>query len=324
MSVTGKVAEYNEGSSSNLTSTQIEPQSIKNLGQGQQLPDPVTLGKGGRPIPAAIIDNDGMTTFDPEEDAIDFYESLEGMLVRLPRPTIISPYWTSGGTYNIATRVENDIADVITPAGGLVLKEQGNFNPRRLLIAYGNPGQEVGTGDTFADDVIGVIGYNSGNFKVIPAKGELPAIHSSFKQEVSTIDVKDEQLSVATYNIENFYPGVSSAKINKLAESIVNNIKSPDIIGLVEVQDNNGEQNTGTTAADQSYQTLINAIKATGGPTYSFTDIEPVNNNDGERRERTFGSDSSITQTVSSYRTAFRTRRDPRRNPLRMMRRRIS
>lgn len=282
VSVTGKVAEYNEGSSSNLTSTQIELQSIKNLGQGQQLPDPVTLGKGGRPIPAAIIDNDSMATFDPEEDAIDFYESLEGMLVRLPNPTIISPYWTSGGTYNIATRVENDIADVITPAGGLVLKEQGNFNPQRLLIAYGNPGQEVGTGDTFADDVIGVIGYNSGNFKVIPAKGELPAIHSSsFKQEVSTIDVKDEQLRVATYNIENFYPGVSSAKINKLAESIVNNIKSPDIIGLVEVQDNNGEQNNGTTTADQSYQTLINAIKAAGGPTYSFTDIDPVNNNDG-------------------------------------------
>ncbi|MGV2788281.1 endonuclease, partial [Clostridium perfringens] len=29
------------------------------------------------------------------------------------------------------------------------------------------------------------------------------------------------------------------------------------------------------------YQTLINAIKAAGGPTYSFTDIDPVNNNDG-------------------------------------------
>ncbi|MFB4331308.1 5'-nucleotidase C-terminal domain-containing protein [Paenibacillus sp. CR_12] len=282
VSVAGKVAEYNEGSSSNLTSTQIELQSFKKLDQAQQLPDPVLLGKGGRPIPAAIIDNDGMTTFDPEEDAIDFYESLEGMLVRLPQPTIISPYWTSSGTYNIVTRVENDVADVITPAGGLVLKENGNFNPQRLLIAYGNPGQEVSTGDTFADDVIGVIGYNGGNFKVIPAKDSLPPIDSSsFKQEVSTIDVNAEQLRVATYNIENFYPGVSSAKINKLAESIVNNIKSPDIIGLVEVQDNNGEQNNGTTAADQSYQTLINAIKAAGGPTYSFTDIEPVNNNDG-------------------------------------------
>ncbi|WP_433938071.1 5'-nucleotidase C-terminal domain-containing protein [Paenibacillus lautus] len=282
VSVAGKVAEYNEGSSSNLTSTQIELQSFKKLDQAQRLPDPVLLGKGGRPIPAAIIDNDGMTTFDPEEDAIDFYESLEGMLVRLPQPTIISPYWTSSGTYNIATRVENDAADVITPAGGLVLKENGNFNPQRLLIAYGNPGQEVSTGDTFADDVIGVIGYNGGNFKVIPAKNSLPPIDSSsFKQEVSTIDVNAEQLRVATYNIENFYPGVSSAKINKLAESIVNNIKSPDIIGLVEVQDNNGEQNNGTTAADQSYQTLINAIKAAGGPTYSFTDIDPVNNNDG-------------------------------------------
>lgn len=282
VSVAGKVAEYNEGSSSNLTSTQIELQSFKKLDQAQQLPDPVLLGKGGRPIPAAIIDNDGMTTFDPEEDAIDFYESLEGMLVRLPQPTIISPYWTSSGTYNIATRVENDVADVITPAGGLVLKENGNFNPQRLLIAYGNPGQEVSTGDTFADDVIGVIGYNGGNFKVIPAKDSLPPIDSSsFKQEVSTIDVNAEHLRVATYNIENFYPGVSSAKINKLAESIVDNIKSPDIIGLVEVQDNNGEQNNGTTAADQSYQTLINAIKAAGGPTYSFTDIEPVNNNDG-------------------------------------------
>lgn len=282
VSVSGKVAEYNEGSSSNLTSTQIELRSFKKLDQAQQLPDPVLLGKGGRPIPAAIIDNDGMTTFDPDEDAIDFYESLEGMLVRLPEPTIISPYWTSSGTYNIATRVENDVADVITPAGGLVLKENGNFNPQRLLIAYGNPGQEVSTGDTFADDVVGVIGYNGGNFKVIPAKDSLPPIDSSsFKQEVSTIDVNAEQLSVATYNIENFYPGVSSAKINKLAESIVNNIKSPDIIGLVEVQDNNGEQNNGTTAADQSYQTLINAIKAAGGPAYSFTDIEPVNNNDG-------------------------------------------
>ncbi|KKO50758.1 5'-nucleotidase C-terminal domain-containing protein [Paenibacillus sp. DMB20] len=282
VTVTGKVAEYNEGSSSNLTSTQIELQSYTKTAEAQKLPEPVTLGKGGRPIPASIIDNDRMATFDPQEDAIDFYESLEGMRVRLPQPTIISPYWTSGGTYNIPTRVENDIADAVTPAGGLVLKEQGNFNPQRLLIAYGNPGQEVSTGDAFAGDVTGVIGYNSGNFKVIPAMGSLPPIHSSpFEQEASTIEVNAEQLRVATYNIENFHPGVASGKITKLAESIVNRIKSPDIIGLVEVQDNNGEQNDGTTSADKSYQALINAIKAAGGPTYSFTDIDPVNNSDG-------------------------------------------
>ncbi|WP_229520773.1 5'-nucleotidase C-terminal domain-containing protein [Paenibacillus sp. GM2] len=282
VSVSGKVAEYNEGSSSNLTTTQIELQSYQTIKENQPLPEAVTLGKGGRPIPASIIDNDGLQSFDPDEDAIDFYESLEGMRIRLAEPTIISPYWTSSGTYNIATRVENDEPDVITPAGGLVLKEQGNFNPQRLIIAYGNPGQEVSTGDTFAGDVIGVIGYNNGNFKVIPELGGLPAINSSpFQQEVSTIDVKDDQLTVATYNIENYYPGVGSAKMNKLAESIVMNMKSPDIISLVEVQDNNGEKNDGTTAADQSYQALVDAIRAAGGPAYSYTDIEPVNNNDG-------------------------------------------
>lgn len=282
VSVNGKVAEYNEGSSSNLTTTQIELQSYQTIKENQPLPEAITLGKGGRPIPASIIDNDGLQSFDPDEDAIDFYESLEGMRIRLAEPTIISPYWTSSGTYNIATRVENDVPDVITPAGGLVLKEQGNFNPQRLIIAYGNPGQEVSTGDTFAGDVVGVIGYNNGNFKVIPELGGLPDINSSpFQQEVSTIDVKDDQLTVATYNIENYYPGVGSAKINKLAESIVMNMKSPDIISLVEVQDNNGEKNDGTTAADQSYQALVDAIRVAGGPAYSYTDIEPVNNNDG-------------------------------------------
>lgn len=282
VSVTGRVSEYNEGSASNLTTTQIELQRYERLGPADALPEPVTLGKEGLPLQAAIIDNDSFAEFDPEEDAIDFYESLEGMRVRLPQPTIISPYWTSAGTYNIPVRVENDVEDVLTPPGGLVLKEQGNLNPQRLLIAYGNPGEEVGTGDVFTEDVIGVIGYNSGNFKVIPPKDGLPSLISSpFEQEVSTIRAGEDQLTVATYNIENFYPGVGAAKINKLAESIADHLKSPDIIGLVEVQDNNGERNDGTTAADHSYQVLVDAIEAAGGPVYSYTDVEPVNNSDG-------------------------------------------
>lgn len=283
VAVTGKVAEYNEGRTSNLTSTQIELQSYKKLKEAQPLPAPVTLGKGGLAIPDTVIDNDQMSVFDPSEDAIDFYESLEGMLVKLPKPTILSPYWVSSGTYNIPTRVDNGKDEVLTPAGGLVLKGAGHFNPQRLLIAYGDPGQEVGTGDTFTADVTGVIGYNSGNFKVIPALGSLPAIQAgSFKQEVSTLKVDDDdELTVASYNIENFYPGVEPAKITKLADSIVRNLKTPDIIGLVEVQDNNGQQNDGVTNADESYKTLIDAIQKAGGPLYSYTDVEPVHNMDG-------------------------------------------
>lgn len=116
--------------------------------------------------------------------------------------------------YNIPTRVENDTPDVITPAGGLVLKEYNQYNPQRLIIAYGNPGQEVITGDKFAGDVTGVIGYNNGNFKVIPENGKLPAITpSTFKQETTTLEVNDSKLLIASYNIENFYPGVGATKI---------------------------------------------------------------------------------------------------------------
>ncbi|WP_339268449.1 5'-nucleotidase C-terminal domain-containing protein [Paenibacillus sp. FSL R5-0470] len=283
--VNGAVSEYNEGSASNLTSTQINMTSLTvDSSSSYTVPEPIVLGKGGRAIPSSIIDNDSMADFEPSEDAIDFYESLEGMLVKLPTPTIISPYWTSGSgnsmLYNIPTRVENDTPDLITPAGGLVLKEYNQFNPQRLIIAYGNPGQEVITGDKFAGDVTGVIGYNNGNFKVIPENGKLPTITpSTFKQETTTLEVNEDKLLIASYNIENFYPGVGATKIQKLADSITNNMKKPDIIGVVEMQDSNGETNNGITEA--SADELIKAIETAGGPVYKYTDIAPVNNQDG-------------------------------------------
>ncbi|WP_244444874.1 FN3 associated domain-containing protein, partial [Paenibacillus camerounensis] len=284
VAVTGLVSEYNEGSSSNLTSTQITLSSITTIAKDVELPAPVVLGKGGRAIPDSIIDNDGLTVFQPSEDAADFYESLEGMRVTLPSPTIISPYWTSGGgnsmLYNIPVRVENTTQDVVTPAGGLVLKGSDNLNPQRLLIAYGDPGQQVGTGDKFNGDVTGVIGYNNGNYKVIPDNGSLPGITpSTFKQETSTITVNADKLLIASYNIENYYPGVGAAKIQKLADSITTNLKKPDIIGVVEMQDSDGEGNNGIVEA--SAAELIQAIQAAGGPLYTYVDIAPVNNADG-------------------------------------------
>lgn len=280
--ISGTVAEYNEGSSSNLTTTQIVPTSILKTGETEELPPPILLGKNGRAIPSEVIDNDGFTVFDPEEDAIDFYESLEGMRVRLESPAVMSPTWTSSQIMNIPTRIDNGEEEVFTPAGGLVLKQEGNLNPQRLLIASMAMNQDIRTGNQFASDVTGVIGYNAGNFKVIPAKDSLPALLPSvYEQEVTYIEPDPEQLIVASYNIENFYPGVGSSKITKLAASITSNMKQPDIIGLVEVQDDNGQTDNGIVEADDSYQVLIDAIMANGGPEYAFTDIAPVNNEDG-------------------------------------------
>jgi hypothetical protein len=62
---------------------------------------------------------------------------------------------------------------------------------------------------------------------------------------------------------------------------IVHNLQAPDIVALEEVQDNNGPTNDGTVDASTTYNTLIAAITAAGGPSYQFRQINPVNNQDG-------------------------------------------
>ncbi|WKL00382.1 hypothetical protein Q0F98_25120 [Paenibacillus amylolyticus] len=61
----------------------------------------------------------------------------------------------------------------------------------------------------------------------------------------------------------------------------MDNLNTPDIIGIMEVQDNDGDADTGTTAANESFQTLIDAIKTNNGPTYRYSEISPENNKDG-------------------------------------------
>ncbi|UNC22273.1 PTS sugar transporter subunit IIC [Latilactobacillus sakei] len=56
--------------------------------------------------------------------------------------------------------------------------------------------------------------------------------------------------------------------------------KSPDIIGVTEVQDNDGS-GKGGPAANESYERLIKTIQATGGPKYEYKSIDPEMNKDG-------------------------------------------
>lgn len=72
----------------------------------------------------------------------------------------------------------------------------------------------------------------------------------------------------------------------------------PDIIGVEEMQDNNGSINDGTTDASLSAKRIIDAVLEIRGPKYEYVEIAPSNNQDGERLELTFASVSSITHHV--------------------------
>ena len=62
---------------------------------------------------------------------------------------------------------------------------------------------------------------------------------------------------------------------------MTNNLHSPDIVALMEIQDNDGATEVGVVDATTTFNTLIAAIHAAGGPTYQFRSINPVNDQDG-------------------------------------------
>ena len=90
-----------------------------------------------------------------------------------------------------------------------------------------------------------------------------------------------QELAIATYNVENLAPTDQATKFTKLAQGIVNNLASPDIVAVEEVQDNDGATDDGVVAANITLTDLTNAIVAAGGPQYDWREIDPVNDQDG-------------------------------------------
>ncbi|HHB90650.1 MAG TPA: hypothetical protein ENK60_05020, partial [Anaerolineae bacterium] len=284
--VSADVTEYYPGGydTGNLSITELSNPSIIVLSQGNPLPSPVILGEGGRMPPNTIIEDDATGDvnstgiFDPDEDGIDFYESVEGMLVQINDAVAVGPTSKYGEIPVVGDNGAH--AGLRTYRGGLALRPD-DPNPERIIIddaLYGNEPQVV-PGDRFEDPIVGVMHYSYGNFKVLNPD-PLPAVAPSGLGREYTNPTYG-QLSIATFNLENLDPGDAADKFNGLATIIVQHMRSPDIIGVEEVQDNNGPTDDGTVDADVTFQMLIDAIQAAGGPTYEFRQINPENNADG-------------------------------------------
>ncbi|ODA17085.1 endonuclease [Geobacillus thermoleovorans] len=267
---------YAEKADTDLTVTEIDASkgSLRIVQSGQPLPAPVVIGRD-RALPTEVIDNDGFSEFDPNEDGIDFFESLEGMLVQIEEPKVIGPQ-----KYGQIPVVPQSIP-VDTRAGGLRLSEN-DANPERILLYVQDRTFVAKTGDSFAGPVTGVMSYRYGNYNVLVDRERLPRLlEGAVSPETTDIVPDPDQLTIASYNIENFSARSSDEKANQLADDLVYRLKSPDIIGLMEVQDNDGETDSGATNADQTMARLIQKVKERGGPDYVYIDVAPQNNQDG-------------------------------------------
>ncbi|MEH2316095.1 endonuclease/exonuclease/phosphatase family protein [Nostoc sp.] len=99
------------------------------------------------------------------------------------------------------------------------------------------------------------------------------------ERETTSLKNSQDVLTVATFNVENLDP--KDRRFDNIAKIIAKNLNAPDVISLVEVQDNNGPINDNVVNANQTYQKLIAALENIGSPGYNFVDIAPSDDQDG-------------------------------------------
>jgi predicted extracellular nuclease len=280
---------------SNLTTTEIRlPSSVVVVSSGNPLPPPIVIGAGSgeRHPPTSVIDDDttgnveaDSKTFDPAGDGIDFYESLEGMRVAVNDAVAVGPtsVFASGSREIPILAGAGAGAGLRTNRGGILVMAT-DYNPERIVLSnvLVSASPDVNVGDRFPGPIEGVIDYAFAKFNLLNTAA-LPAVVSASlaRETLSLPDRAATDLDLASFNVENLDPSDPSEKFARLAGIVVTNLKSPDLIAVEEIQDNNGATNDGTVDAATTFNMLAQAITVAGGPSYQSRNIDPENGKDG-------------------------------------------
>ncbi len=278
VTVSGIVEEFTPGSikDHNLTITEITYPKIQSISHGHQLPEAVVIGDHGRTIPDRVIDDDGLSKFDIYNDGIDFYESLESMLVQVSEGVVVGPR----NSYNEVVIIPPGLIteNILSPAGSL-LQRENDLNPERIILNLNDSNVDaVNVGSQLMHSVQGVLDYSYGNYKVNTfGKVEF----SDNPTSISTIYPDVSRLSIASYNTENLSRFDTDARFNKIADIVANKLGSPEIVILHEVMDDSGIEDDGTVTAKTTIQKIIDSILSTNRPLYDFIQVDPDNGSEG-------------------------------------------
>ncbi|KAK7225420.1 hypothetical protein V2G26_013423 [Clonostachys chloroleuca] len=274
----GKVTEY-RSNTAYLYSTELESPVVQGWVKGTTTPKPRVIGKDTHNPPTeqySILDNGDIygvpnnvsqvsianPELQPAKYGLDFWKMLNGELVTIQNPIAVSKPNTYGETWMIGCQ------------------------PRGCYDWFPLDGSKAVTtsriGDKF-DDITGVVHYQFGFYYILPltAIKTISSLSPALPPPTSLISTGEcSGLTVGDYNIENFAPS-DTAHVNAVAAHIVNYMKSPDVLFIQEVQDNNGATNNGEVDSSMTLSTLTAAITKLGGVNYSYTWINPLNNADG-------------------------------------------
>jgi len=215
------------------------------------------------------------------------------MRVKITDPKVVA------APYKDTQYIASTSANGFTPRGGLMYNSYDSTG-RVCVYPYacfaekseanvGNP--EPTIGDSYNGVITGVLGYSYGNYQIEITEALPTLTHGNMSAEPSTIAFEVGKLNIVSYNLENFSKakgkGHSSKKTPEqrataFADHFINQLKQPDIICLIEIQDDSADTDDNMVSAQQTLNLLINKIAAIGGaPTYKSVNIDPENNKDG-------------------------------------------
>ncbi|WP_347302537.1 Calx-beta domain-containing protein [Croceibacterium sp. TMG7-5b_MA50] len=277
--VGGQVAEY-QAAPGALSLTEIVNPTVTVVESGVALPGAVLIGANGILPPSEVIDDDGLTSFDPTTDGIDFWEALEGMRVTVETPQVVASTNGFGETDVVASLGQG--ATGLNDRGGITISD-GDYNPEKIQLEDGLlPGfaPDFTTGDQLAN-VTGVVNYAFNYYEVQVTEAVTVTRDTTLNREVTDLVGDADSLTFANYNMENLAATEESTdgtpdRFDALAADIVNNLKSPDIIAAQELQDADGAGAGPNLSAQATADALIRAIQDAGGPTYAYAEIAPT------------------------------------------------
>ncbi|GAA1256055.1 endonuclease/exonuclease/phosphatase family protein [Kitasatospora nipponensis] len=282
--VSAKVSEYYPDFAGGSQSvTELSKPAVTVLSSGNALPAAVVISGRNVPghyAPPTTTGSIDALTLQPEKYALDFYESLEGMRVEVDNTRVVGPTDAYSELW-----VEADKGDQKSKRGGALYEDYREPNSGRVQIQSLIPLAQqafpkANVGDELTGATVGPLDYNQyGGYTLVAT--QLGALQDNHLQREVTPQASDREATIATYNVENLAPTDPDSKYAGLAQGVVTNLRSPDVVTLEEIQDNSGATNNGVVDASATVAKFIAAIKAAGGPTYDWRSINPVDGKDG-------------------------------------------
>lgn len=278
--VTGKVLDFLADEDDRPT-TQIQADNTEVLQNRRMDIEPIWLN-------AKLLDRS-------MEELRVLLNSLEGRLVGIEAgATFVAPS-NSFGDYVV---IPKGCDLVRTEPGGVLIDsaEPQRWLPNLRIRNYARASR-LDVGARLDKPLVGPLNYRASSYQ-IAASGPLAVTHRELEPEITRLAPDSTKLTVLTLNGFNLDPHVENprrvnsprrdvdddvgdGRFDMLAEAIVLDAQTPDIVALQEIQDNDGAEMTTQTDASSTYRHLIRAVQAAGGPEYHWADIPPKAGADG-------------------------------------------